>query len=43
VEPRIMKAIPLGAPEKTAAPAPKSRAGSTPFTRANPRQRQKTD
>ena len=43
VEPRIMKAIPVGAPEKTAAPAPKSRAGSTPFTRANPRQRQKTD
>jgi cell division septal protein FtsQ len=43
VEPRIMKAIPVRAPEKTAAPAPKSRAGSTPFTRANPRQRQKTD
>ena len=43
VEPRIMKAIPVGAPEKTAAPAPKSRAGSTPFIRANPRQRQKTD
>jgi cell division septal protein FtsQ len=43
VEPRIMKAIPVAAPEKTAAPAPKSRAGSTPFIRANPRQRQKTD
>ena len=43
VEPRIMKAIPVAAPEKTAAPAPKSRAGSTPFTRANPRHRQKTD
>ena len=43
VEPRIMKAIPVGVPEKTAAPAPKPRAGSTPFTRANPRQRQKTD
>src|SRR5207244_13635334 len=43
VEPRIMKAIPVGAPEKTAAPAPKSRAGSTPFIRANPRQRQKKD
>ena len=43
VEPRIMKAIPVAAPEKTAAPAPKSRAGSTPFTKANPRQRQKTD
>src|SRR5881392_2321216 len=43
VEPRIMKAIPVAAPEKTAAPAPKPRAGSTPFIRANPRQRQKTD
>src|SRR6266403_99842 len=53
VEPRIMKAIPVAAPEtrlrqgsggqETAAPAPKSRAGSTPFIRANPRQRQKTD
>jgi cell division septal protein FtsQ len=43
VEPRIMKAIPVAAPEKTAAPAPKSRAGSTPSTKANPRQRQKTD
>ncbi len=53
VEPRIMKAIPVAAPEtrlrqgsgaqETAAPAPKPRAGSTPFTRANPRQRQKTD
>ena len=43
VEPRIMKAIPVAVPEKTAPPAPKSRAGSTPFTRANPRQRQKTD
>ena len=43
VEPRIMKAIPVAAPEKTAAPAPKSRAGSTPFTKANPRHRQKTD
>jgi cell division septal protein FtsQ len=43
VEPRIMKAIPVAAPEKTAAPAPKPRAGSTPFTRPNPRQRQKTD
>jgi cell division septal protein FtsQ len=43
VEPRIMKAIPVTAPEKTAAPAPKSRAGSTPFTKGNPRQRQKTD
>src|SRR5947199_2686612 len=31
VEPRIMKAIPVAAPEKTAAPAPKPRAGSTPF------------
>src|SRR5437773_1820701 len=51
VEPRIMKAIPVAAPEtrlrqgsgrqETAAPAPKSRAGSTPFTKANPRQRQK--
>jgi cell division septal protein FtsQ len=53
VEPRIMKAIPVAAPEtrlrqgsggqETAAPAPKSRAGSTPFSKANPRQRQKTD
>ncbi len=43
VEPRIMKAIPVAAPETTAAPAPKSRAGSTPFTKANPRHRQKTD
>src|SRR5213596_1803727 len=53
VEPRIMKAIPVRAPEtrlrqgsgrqETAAPAPKSRAGSTPVIRANPRQRQKTD
>jgi hypothetical protein len=53
VEPRIMKAIPVAAPEtrlrqgsgsqETAAAAPKSRASSTPFTKANPRQRQKTD
>ena len=53
VEPRIMKAIPVAAPEtrlrqgpggqETAAPAPKSRAGSTPFTKVSPRQRQKTD
>ncbi|MFZ0915734.1 MAG: hypothetical protein WAN04_02475, partial [Candidatus Udaeobacter sp.] len=43
VEPRIMKAIPVATPEKTAAPAPKSRTGSTPVTKANPKQRQKTD
>ena len=43
VEPRIMKAIPVHAPEKTAPSAPKSRSGSMPVPKANPRQRQKTD
>jgi cell division septal protein FtsQ len=43
VEPRIMKAIPVHAREKTAPTAPKSRTGSTPFTKATPSQRQKMD
>jgi len=43
VEPRIMKAIAVHAREKTAPPAPKSRTGSTPVTKAVPSQRQKTD
>jgi len=43
VEQRIMKAIPVHAREKTAPPAPKSRAGSTPVTKAIPSRRQKTD
>jgi cell division septal protein FtsQ len=43
VEPRIMKAIPLRAPEKPAPSAPKSRAGSTPVTKATSSQRHKTD
>ena len=43
VEPRIMKAIPVRAPEKPAPPAPKSRAGSTPVTKATSSQRHKTD
>jgi len=42
VEPRIMKAVPVHAPEKTALPATRPRAGSTPFTKAIP-QRHKTD
>src|SRR5256714_6784715 len=42
VEPRIMKAIPVRAPEKPAPPAPKSRAGSTPVTKATSSQRHKT-
>src|SRR5881227_2160737 len=41
VEPRIMKAIPVAAPEKPAPPAPKSRAGSTPVTKATSTQRHK--
>src|SRR5213082_4239547 len=40
VEPRIMKAIPVVAPETRLR---RNRAGSTPFTKANPRQRQKAD
>jgi cell division septal protein FtsQ len=32
VEPRILKAVPVHAPEKTALPAARPRAGSTPFT-----------
>jgi cell division protein FtsQ len=43
VEPRIMKAIPVRTAEKTAPPAPRSRNGSKPFTRATPNQRDKTD
>src|SRR5213596_709031 len=53
VEPRIMKAIPVRAPEtrvrqgsgrqETAPSAPKPRIGSTPVSKATPRQRQKTD
>jgi len=43
VEPRIMKAIPVRAPEKTAVPALKPRAGSAPVTKTISRQRQKTD
>jgi cell division septal protein FtsQ len=53
VEPRIMKAIPVRAPEtrlrqgsgsqETAAPAAKPRAGSTPVTKTISRHRQKTD
>ncbi len=52
-EPRIMKAIPVRAPEtrlrqgsggqETAAPAPKPQAGSTPVTKTISRHRQKTD
>jgi cell division septal protein FtsQ len=40
VEPRIMKAIPVRAPEKN---RPKSRAGSAPVTKAIPSQRQKAN
>ena len=43
VEPRIMKAIPVRAPEKPAPPAPKPRAGSRPVTKATSSQRHKTD
>jgi cell division protein FtsQ len=43
VEPRIMKAIPVRAPEKPVPPAPKPRAGSTPVTKATSSQRHKTD
>jgi cell division septal protein FtsQ len=42
VEPRIMKAVPVHAPEKTALPVARPRAGSTPFTKASP-QRHKTN
>jgi cell division septal protein FtsQ len=42
VEPRIMKAVPVHAQEKTALPAARPRAGSTPFTKAIP-QRHKTN
>jgi cell division septal protein FtsQ len=41
VEPRIMKAIPVHAPEKTAPTVPKPRAGSAPTTKTT--QRKKTD
>jgi hypothetical protein len=41
VEPRIMKAIPVHAPEKTAPSAPKPRADSTPPSRVISSQRQK--
>jgi cell division septal protein FtsQ len=43
VQPRIMKAIPVRAPEKIAPSAPKPRASSTPVTRAIPSRRHKTD
>src|SRR5205807_1354205 len=43
VQPRIMKAIPVHAPEKTAPPAGKPRAGSKPITKTISKQRQKTD
>jgi cell division septal protein FtsQ len=43
VEPRIMKAIPVRASEKTAPPAPKPRVGSTPVTKKTSSQRHKTD
>src|SRR5207245_8182651 len=43
VEPRIMKAITVRAAEEPAPPAPKSRAGSTPVTKATSSQRHKTD
>jgi hypothetical protein len=43
VQPRIMKAIPVHAREKTSPPAPKSRTGSTPVTKAVPGQRRKTN
>jgi cell division protein FtsQ len=43
VEPRIMKAIPVHTPDKTAPPPAKPRAGSTPAMRAIPKQRQKTN
>ncbi len=43
VEPRVMKAIPVHAPEKPAPPAAKPRASSTPVTKTTPRQRHKTD
>jgi hypothetical protein len=42
VEPRIMKAIPVHAPEKTASSAPK-RADSTTVRKAIPNQPKKTD
>jgi cell division septal protein FtsQ len=42
VEPRIMKAIPVHAPEKTAPSAPKPRTGSPPSTKPISTQRQKT-
>src|SRR5207247_10186254 len=53
VEPRIMKAVPVHAPEtrvrqgsgrqETAPSAPKPRIGSTPVSKATPNQRQKRD
>jgi cell division septal protein FtsQ len=43
VEPRIMKAIPVRAPDKPALPAPKPRVGSTPVTKKTSSQRHKTD
>ncbi|PYL06603.1 MAG: hypothetical protein DME33_13260 [Verrucomicrobia bacterium] len=42
VEPRIMKAIPVHAPDQGAPPARKSRAGSTPFPKAIPSKQKKT-
>ena len=42
VEPRIMKAIPMRAPDKPAPPAPKPRVGSTPVTKKTSSQRHRT-
>ncbi len=43
VEPRVMKAIPVHAAEKTASSPPKARTSSKPPPKAIPTQRQKTD
>jgi hypothetical protein len=43
VQPRIMKAIPVHAPEKSVPSAPKTRADSGAFPKAIPTQRKKTD
>lgn len=43
VEPRVMKAIPVHAPEKPASAAPKTRTDSTPSRKAIPAYQKKTD
>ena len=43
VEPRILKAIPVHSPAKTAASPAKARASSTPIAKAIPTQRQRKD